>query len=125
MSKLVTESTMKMLQEYDEATLNGRFSPFAFYQTVLLSSARLDHRIQDIDHKNTLYRRLYQALENGDVLKARKIMNRIKITIDEDRGLINKYLEVQKEEEENIDDTIMQAWDKNTIGYLSWFETED
>ena len=68
---------------------------------------------------------MYQALEAGDITKARKYINQIKIEIDSDRGLINKYLEMQREEEEKQDDTVIQLWDKHTLGYLSYFEEDE
>lgn len=125
MSKLVSESAMKMLQEYDEAIINKKFNPYAFYQIVQIASTTLNEKIKDKEYKNALYRRLYQALEQEDIDKARKIIHQIKIEIDNDRGIINKYLEKQREEEENSDNTMIQVYDKKTIGYLSYFESNE
>lgn len=124
MTNLITESTMKMLQEYDESIINGRFNPFAFYQIPLLSSLSLGESIENKEYKNSLYRKLYRLLENEDIKGAREIIYKLRIEIDQDRGLINKFLEIQRVEEEKEEDIVMQIWNKERWSICSYYNDE-
>lgn len=122
--RLITESTLKLLQEYDEAVINKKFHPYAFYNTVQLSSVGLGTKIPNKEYKNNLYYKLNKYLEEGDTTRARKIINELKHEIDKDRGQINKYIEKQREEEENEEEITINCWHKNAIGILSYFDEE-
>ena len=122
MSRLINESLLKMLEAYDEQVLNKNWNPYAFYQIVQLAAHSQDMKIKNKKEKNYNHSRLYSYLTQGDIDRDREIINKMKIIIDNDRGIINKYLEEENREGEDKEEATINIYDNKAIGYLSWLE---
>ena len=120
MSLLIIESATYMLQNWDETLINGKFNPQAFYQIVQLAATGLTKKIQNKKYKNALYTQMNKYLEEEDITRAKKIINLLKKEIDDDRAIINKYIEEQQELEEEGTNQQITQYTKHAIGYLSY-----